>query len=149
DSALHVLDTTSGKELASVDLGGQVGATAAVSGEQLYIGTMTNQVVGVDWKKAALLWQFEPKRAKPFYASTAVTDKLIIAGSKDRRVYALDRKKGEEVWSVPTRGEVDSSPVVVGDRVFVGSQDGNLYVIDRDKGKVLETIELDGPVSAS
>ena len=30
---------------------------------------------------------------------------------------------------------VDSSPVVVGDRVFFGSQDGRVYGLDRKSGK--------------
>src|SRR5258708_17357432 len=113
DSPLHVLDTTNGKELAAVDLGGQAGATAAVVGDQLYVGTMTNQVLGIDWKQAQVLWKFEAtKRQQPFYASAAVTDKLVIAGSRDKRVYALDRKTGAEVWSFATGGRVDGSPIV-------------------------------------
>src|SRR5262249_28250630 len=51
DRTLHVLDTSSGKELASTDLGGEVGATPAVVGEHLYLGTMTNQLLAVAWKK--------------------------------------------------------------------------------------------------
>jgi outer membrane protein assembly factor BamB len=149
DSAMHILEVATGKELGSVDLGGQVGATAAVHGQDVYVGTMTNQVVGVDWKKAAALWTFEPKKSNRFFASPAVTDKLLLVASKDRRVYALDRKDGKEVWSYPTGAEVDSSPVVVGPRVFFGTQDGFLCVLGRDKGEEIEKIELDGAVSAS
>jgi outer membrane protein assembly factor BamB len=149
DSALHILDVAKGKEVASVDLGGQVGATPAVSGQEVYVASMTNQVFGVDWKKASLLWTFEPKKSNRFFASPAVTDKLVIAASKDRRVYALHRKDGTEAWSYPAGAEVDSSPVVVGQRVYFGTQNGFLYVLDRDKGEVLEEIELDGAVSAS
>jgi outer membrane protein assembly factor BamB len=49
DSMLHVIDTASGKETGNVELGGQVGASVAVGGERLFIGTMTNQVQAVDW----------------------------------------------------------------------------------------------------
>src|SRR5207248_6249590 len=62
DSMLHVLDTVKGKELSSVDLGGQVGASLAVDGDQLYVGTMTNQVLAVDWKKGEVRWKFEPEK---------------------------------------------------------------------------------------
>ena len=54
DSALHVIDVKTGKELTSVDLGGQAAATAAVVGDQLYVGTMANEVQAVDWKKGEL-----------------------------------------------------------------------------------------------
>lgn len=150
DSSLHVIDLSNGKELAAVDLGGQVGATAAVADDLLYVGTMSSEVFGIDWKKAQTVWQFEAtSRRQPFYASPAVTDKLVVIGSRDKRVYALDRKSGKEVWSFPTRNRVESSPVVAGHRVYAASTDGNLYILDLATGKVLKTLDLGSPISGS
>jgi outer membrane protein assembly factor BamB len=150
DSTLHVLDAATGNELAAVEVGGQVGASAAARDGVVYLGTMTNQVVAVDLAKKEVAWTFEPaRRQQPFYASAAVTDKLVIIGSRDKRVYALDRAKGTEVWSFATEGKVDSSPVVAGGRVYFGSQDGNLYVLNVADGKEVQRIKLDGPVTAS
>ena len=150
DSNLHVIDLKTGKEVRAVALDGQVGSTGAVVGGMLYVGTMTNEVQAVDWKNGKVDWSFRAKRRQqPFFASVAVTDNLVIAGSKDKRVYGLDRKTGAEVWSYLTEGRVDSSPVVVGKRVYVGSQDGNLYVLDRDKGTLIQKVELDGEVVGS
>ncbi|HJZ60356.1 MAG TPA: PQQ-binding-like beta-propeller repeat protein, partial [Gemmataceae bacterium] len=121
DSVLHVLDAKTGKELGTVELGGQAAATAAVSGDFTYVGTMTNQVVGIDWKNKKKLWEFEAKaQAQPFYSSAVVTESLVVAGSRDKLVYALDRNTGKEVWHFGTEGAVDGSPVVVGGRVYVG-----------------------------
>jgi outer membrane protein assembly factor BamB len=152
DSVLHVLDARTGKELGTVDLGGQAAATAAVHGDFAYVGTMANTVIGLDWKNKKKLWSFEnPKRSQPFYASAAVTESLVIAGSRDQRVYALDRKTGNEVWSVETAGMVDGSPVVVGNRVYVGclSKDGEFYVLDLKTGKKLQELNLDSAVVGS
>jgi outer membrane protein assembly factor BamB len=150
DSTLHVLDAATGKALAGVQLPGQVGASAAVRGNLLVLGTMTNQVVAVDLAKPELAWTFQPaRRPQPFFASAAVTDKLAITGSRDKKVYALDRATGKEVWSFATDGKVDSSPVVAGSRVYVGSADGHLYVLDAATGKEVQRVKLDGPVSAS
>ena len=57
------MDANSGKELGSVDLGGQAAATAAVGGDLVYVGTMTNQVVAVDWKNLKKVWAFEAEAA--------------------------------------------------------------------------------------
>jgi outer membrane protein assembly factor BamB len=152
DSSLHVLDVATGKEVvAGVDLGGQAGATAAVRGEQLYVGTMANQLLAIDWKQGKIVWTFEAARHKqPFYASAAVTDTLVVVGSRDRRVYAIDRKTGQEVWSFLTGNRVDGSPVVAGDKVYVGSLDGIFYVLDMAKGtEVQPPIKLDGPIAGS
>ncbi len=149
DSNAHVIDVATGKAQSAVDLGGQSGATAAVSGDDLYVGTMGNQVQAVDWKKGALAWTFQPKRAQPFYSSAAVTADLVVLGGRDKRIYAIDRKTGEERWSFLTRGRVDSSPVVAGNRVYCGSLDGWLYVLDLATGRQLDKFELDGPISGS
>jgi outer membrane protein assembly factor BamB len=151
DSTLHVIDTTTGKEVAAgVDLGGQVGATVALLGDRLYVGTMSSQVLGIDWKKGAILWNFAAEsRQQPFLSSPAVTDKLVVVGSRDKHLYALDRQSGKMLWSFPTRNKVDSSPVIVGQRVFVGSNDGNLYVLDVAKGTELQRFKLGGSITAS
>ncbi len=150
DSNLHVIDVKTGKETRAVPLGGQVGATAAVGGDVLYVGTMTNDVQAVDWKEGKVLWTFQAENMpQPFFASVALTDRLVIAASKDKRVYGIDRKTGGQVWSFLTGKRVESSPVVVGKRVYVGSADRNLYVLDRDKGTLIQKLELDGEILGS
>jgi outer membrane protein assembly factor BamB len=151
DSTLHVIDTATGKEVAAgVDLGGQVGATVAVLGERLYVGTMSSQVLGIDWKKGSILWTFAAEnRQQPFFSSPAATRELIVVGSRDKHLYALRRENGKMLWSFQARNKVDSSPVIVGKRVFVGSQDGNLYVLDLDKGTELQRLHLGSAIAAS
>jgi outer membrane protein assembly factor BamB len=150
DSNVHVLDVARGTELLSVQLEGQTGATAAVAGNYIYVGTMSNQVQAVDWKKGEIAWTFQPeKRSQPFRSSAAVTDALVVIGSQDKRVYALKRDGGKEAWSFATEGRVDASPVVAGDRVYAASLDGKLYVLDLKTGQQLQKIVLDGPISAS
>ena len=87
DSSVHVIDTVKGTEISSVDLGGQAAATAAVVGEKLYVGTMTDQFHAVDWKQSKILWTFQAaKSAQPFYGSAAISDtRYIVAGSRDEQ----------------------------------------------------------------
>ncbi|MFO0808906.1 MAG: PQQ-binding-like beta-propeller repeat protein [Gemmataceae bacterium] len=150
DSLLHVLDVTTGKELTSVDLKGQVAGSGAVRGGTLYLGTMSGEVVAVDLTKTEVTWGYRPTKGRPqFFASSAATEKLIVIGGRDRRVYAIDRATGKEAWTFATDGKVDSSPVVAGGRAYVGSSDGRLYVLDLATGGEVQRITLDGPVSAS
>ena len=46
-------------------------------------------------------------------------------------------------------GRIDSSPVVVGERVYVGSSDGNLYAVHLDSGLEAWRFESGGPITAS
>lgn len=150
DSSIHVIDIATGKELSAVALSGQAAATAAVLGDQLYVGTMANDVQAVDLKNQKVEWSFTPaKQPQAFYGSAAVSDQLVLTGCRNKRVYALERKSGKEKWAFLTEGRIDSSPVIAGDRGYVGSLDGNLYVIDLTSGWQLQKIELDGPVTGS
>jgi outer membrane protein assembly factor BamB len=149
DSLMHMLDVKTGQELGSVDLKGQSGAAAAVLGDFLYVGTMSNQVLAVNLKSLKIAWEFEaPKRKQPFYASAAVDDDLVVIGSRDNKVWAIDRKTGKRKWDFLTDNKVDGSAVIDGERIFVGSYDGKLYVLDRS-GKKLEDFNLDGAVLGS
>ena len=151
DSILHILDAKTGKELGAVELGGQAAATAAVVGDFAYVGTMANTVVAVDLKKKEKLWSFEAAvRQQPFFASAAIGD-LVVAGSRDKKVYGLNPQSGKSVWTFATEGQVDASPVIVNGRVYVGclNDDGNFYVLDLKTGKKLQELQLDSAVSGS
>ena len=149
DSLLHVIDVKDGKELGNVDMKGQSGSAAAVLGDHIYVGTMSNQVLAIDIKRLRIDWEFEaPRRKQPFYASAAVDNDLVVIGSRDNKVWAIDRKTGKRKWDFLTDHKVDGSAVIVGDRVIVGSYDQKLYVLDR-AGKKLETFNLDGAIMGS
>ena len=58
--------------------------------------------------------------------------------------------KGEERWLFPTRGEVDSSPVLCKDGgVIFGSGDGRLYCVNVADGKERWAFEIGSPVPGS
>jgi outer membrane protein assembly factor BamB len=153
DSTLHVIDLDKGQEVRAVDLGGQTGATAAVLGNRLYIGTMSNDVQAIDWKKGVVDWKFRSRRRQAFFSSAAVTDKVVVIGCRDNRIYALDQAKGTEKWNFKTGEKVDSSPVIAPfrgrQRVVVGSFDEQLYILDLETGQECQRIALDGPIAAS
>jgi outer membrane protein assembly factor BamB len=143
DSSLHVIDTTKGTEIKAIDLDGQVGATPALVDDFLYVGTMTSQVQAVNLKKGTVAWTYEAKkRPQAYYASVAVTKDLVLAGSRDKCLHAIDRRTGAVKWVFPTGAKVDSSPVVVSNRVYFGSADGKLYVVDLATGKEVQALEL-------
>ena len=62
---------------------------------------------------------------------------------------SLYRKDGKKIWTVKTNDNVDSSPVVCGDKVVVGSADGRLYLVSLDEGKELWRYEIGAAIMAS
>jgi outer membrane protein assembly factor BamB len=136
DSQLHVIDIETGQATNKLDIGGPTGNAAAVSGDRLFFGSQSNVVLGVDWKKPEIVWEFKAEgRKAPYQSSAAVVENLVILGGRDRTVHCLDAASGQEKWNFPTKGQVDGSPVVVGRRVYIGSADGRLYGLDLQTGE--------------
>ena len=135
------------------------GVTVTAASPQLQVGQLV-QVFDATVENRAVLVEFfgvcrgtisdfhAPKRKQPFYASAAVDNDLVVIGSRDNKVWAIDRKTGKRRWDYLTDHKVDGSAVIVGDRVFVGSFDKRFYVLDK-KGQKVADFELDGAIMGS
>lgn len=150
DGQLHVVGLSDGKAIAKVDLGSVSGASAAVLGSRVFLGTYGNQVLAIDFREGKVAWTYDnPEREFPFMSSAAVTDRRVFIGGRDKRLRAFDPQNGKQLWEFSTKGRIDSSPVVAGDRVFVGSYDGKLYAVATATGKEVWNYETGAPFSAS
>ena len=56
-------------------------------------------------------------------------------------MHCVRREDGEPIWVHPTRGKVESSPVLCDGKVVVGSNDGRLYILSLEDGKELWNYE--------
>lgn len=134
DEHLRTIDIKTGEQLNELALGTYLIASPAVIEQHLYVGTFQGEVVAVNWKAGEIVWTCQAGDGE-FRSSAAVTNELVVVGSRDKHVHAIERATGKKVWSFPTRQKVESSPVIVGERVFVGSNDGNLYELGLQDGK--------------
>lgn len=64
----------------------------------------------------------------------AVVSDLLVVGTLDGHVYALDPKDGSELWKTRVSAGVLSTPVIIGDRVVVRTNDGNISALDANDG---------------
>ena len=133
---LRVVDTSNGEQVAEVPLGDALLiASPALFGEVLYFGTDAGEVFALDWQQQSTAWIYsDPDEPNQINSSPAVTDDVVIIGSRDRRLHCIERNSGERRWAFETRGMIDGSPVVVGNRVFFGSMDRNLYAVNIEDG---------------
>jgi hypothetical protein len=121
-----------------------------VLGQRVFFGTEGGTFFCIDWQQAAVVWTFRnPRRNQSIRSSAAVADDLVVFGSRDKRLHALDPKTGREIWSFATRGRIDSSPVIAGDHVLIASTDGRLYVLDRKTGTATWQFDAGGSFIAA
>ncbi|HEX9654587.1 MAG TPA: PQQ-binding-like beta-propeller repeat protein [bacterium] len=150
DGYLRVVDIRSGEEQQKIALADNVAASAAVFNDQVYVGTFSNQVLGVNLKAGKIAWQYQnSKRQFPFYSSAAVTKDILIVGGRDKMIHALDPTTGEMKWTFMTKAKVESSPVIVDGKVIVASGSGEIHILDVTTGKSLWQFETGAGIVAS
>ena len=143
-----------------------VTATPAVVGDTVYVGDWAGVVYALDRETGEERWRHHTAEHRNVYAgqivsSPAVADldgeRWVFIGS-GKTLYALDAATGEERWShelgepgdVVEPTEIESSPVVVGNRVLVGYDVHNtpgyragLIAFDATSGDVLWDFDPD------
>jgi len=150
DGRLTMVGLAEGKRIAGIDIEAPTLCTPAVLGPTAFVGTTGSALLAVDWQKGEILWRYTAaERPAEFRSSAAVTPQLVVVGSRDKLVHAIDAAVGLPVWTFPTKARVDSSPVIAGDRVFVGSADGRLYALDIKTGELRWQFEAGGSILAS
>ncbi len=119
--------------------------TPLASGSEAATDSTTSERETPSGERASpgVIWRYNPPRSFQFYASPAVgrakvkgkESWVVVIGGRDKLVHAIDADSGEAIWTFPTKAKVDSSPVIIGDRVAVGGLDGNVYLLDLESGK--------------
>ena len=148
DSQLHVVRLTDGTLVHKIPTSAQIPASIATFGAMAYCGNYANQTVAFDVVGGKVAWTYED-RALPFFSSPAVNDRLVLIGSRDKHLHAIDRKTGEAVWKFTTGGRVEGSPIVFTDGVVFGSTDGRLYAAGLEAGTELWQLDLGESLVAS
>lgn len=142
DASLHIVDVTNGQaigELLPIDA--PTGSTPSVytdanSGDRVLVPTYAGEIFCFKMPSAELAWRFkDPQLADEFKNSVAVADGLVVACSRNKRVFAIDVVTGKLKWEQTLRKRADASPVIAGQDVFVAAADGRILRFDLKTGR--------------
>jgi eukaryotic-like serine/threonine-protein kinase len=148
DAQLHVVNLKDGTLVHKIPTSAQIPASIATFGTMAFCGNYANQAVAFDVAGGKVAWVYED-RALPFFSSPAVNDRLVLIGSRDKHLHAIDRRTGESAWKFKTGGRVEGSPIVFDDGVLFGSTDGRLYAANLRAGAELWQLDLGESLVAS
>lgn len=148
DALLHVVNLADGKRVHAIDANAYIPASIATFGTMAFCGNYANQTVAFDVVAGKQAWVYEDRQL-PFFSSPAVNDKLVLIGSRDKHLHAINRTTGESVWKFPTGGRVEASPIMFSDAAVFGSADGRLYAANLADGTELWRLELGEPLVAN
>jgi hypothetical protein len=85
-------------------------------------------------------------RYDPTSAAVTVARGLLIVGTRDGRVLALDRADGARMWGFPTADAVVAAPAVVDGTVYAASFDRHIYALDATRGTVRWRYDTGAPI---
>jgi hypothetical protein len=139
-SAVRALALDDGSEVWRTELGAVSRGGPTVSGDQVFVSTVTGQVRSFDAASGAAGWTSE-LGGRVLGAPTVDGDHVFVvaedvaAGSAT--LYALDEASGSTAWSVPrTEGARASGLTVAGGSVFVGFGDRTVCAFDAATGRL-------------
>lgn len=171
DSWLYALDLALGRLLWRYPAESPITGAPAYAEGLLFFGTEGGEIVCVAPPErdgpptGRRVWAYRTGAA--ITASPLVTDTgLVITGSCDGTVYALDRKGGKLVWRadlgapvmasatkvarrIPSLVDMSGQPTTRSGGVLVGSSDGKLYALDEVRGQTIWSFTTDGPVTGA
>lgn len=149
DGHLYAIAARRGRELWRFDTGAAIASTPAVADGVIYALNRLGELHAVDAAGRAR-WTFGTEFEDrldfwDFYLSDPlIHGDLIIFGSGDRHVYALDRATGRERWRFLTGGIVHAAPVADSTHVYIGGFDGVLYALSLEDGSPSWTFATEG-----
>ena len=109
----------------------------SIGGGRGYTGSGAGAVSSIDLATGALQWtaQFDGVVRAPAVAG----DVVYLAVDRERRVVALDRRTGGELWSQAVDGSMQCCIAAARGMVFVGTSAGSVYAISGDGATLTAT----------
>ena len=99
---------------------------------------------------ASVSGDLEPGGVLSAEAQVTVEPGITIEGYLSKtEVRAAKLADGTELWKRVLGGVVDSSALLIGDKLVVGCHDGNLHLITAADGKVVQSVPLGPKVYSS
>jgi outer membrane protein assembly factor BamB len=130
---------------------GPIESDLLLLGEEVYCTTLDGFAYSIRKSDGMQVWKFDSSiggKRKPIRSSPASDGNVIIFGSDDGVVWALDRRSGLPRWKVETGASIFAAPVVMNGRVLIANVEGKVVCLSVDDGTILWKKETGVPVYA-
>lgn len=157
DGNVYAVEAASGRQRWMHRTGGPVPATPAVAGGRVFVPSYDGRLHALDARSGELLWKYatggerrfearglhgmQPRTqtiADPFdvfLSSPVVVDGLVVFGSGDGKLHAVEAASGQMRWTFATGDVVHSSPAYADGVFYVGGWDSRFYAVDAATGR--------------
>lgn len=151
---VELTPTVQVQELWSTSVGDGAGHSGvrlqpALADGKLYVVSTDGEIQALDattgkaiWRQSTKMgsgiWPFGKDKLSPdarYAGGPTVFGNLLVVGTLDGHVYALDAATGKQLWSAEVDDEVISAPAIDAGTVFVRTNSGAVYALDANTGE--------------
>jgi len=150
DGIVHALHMTNGTLRWDYPTYSPIVSSPAVAEPIVYVTAMNGRLYALNQFFGYYLWDFPT--SGPITSSPAVDEakNLVVVGSWDEYVYALDRYAGAPIWSTRIGVINMSSPAISGNGlIYIGSTNNLFYCLNEISGAVVWSYPTSGAIYAS
>jgi outer membrane protein assembly factor BamB/tRNA A-37 threonylcarbamoyl transferase component Bud32 len=101
----------------------------------VYVGTYDNNLYAFNATDGKPKFKTASKDGIPGTPAIALDENLLVFGSEDHKLYALDLRTNRISWDFETAGPIRGSIAVAHGHAFFGSDDGRLYAVRLANGR--------------
>jgi outer membrane protein assembly factor BamB len=139
------IDARTGRVAWRRELGRCIAASPTLGAGVVYVALMSpapcthpdrqaaGMLVALNARTGRVLWRF---RSGVIESSPLLVGGLVLFGSWDHRVYAVDVRTHRAGWTFETGGEVKGGVAFAGGTVYAGSYDGRVYALAARSGRL-------------
>lgn len=120
DRSIYALEAETGNELWRTSFVGAIAAGPVLNDEFVYVSDFDRQLHALDIQTGDEKWAASANNW--IWGAPAYADGVVYYADIEGNVFAVDALTGEAIWQNKTPGAVQTSPVVMGDKVFVASE---------------------------
>jgi outer membrane protein assembly factor BamB len=143
-SHVYAVKTRDCNEAWSVPTPTPVLTDPTTDGSRVYV-TTGSTVMALDAATGTVVWQ---QQLGGVLGSPVVFEGMVVVGSVDRTVRALDADDGEVRWTFSADAAMAATPAISEDTVFAGSEDGSLYAIELESGNRVWDVGLSDAIAS-
>lgn len=148
---LIALDRRSGKVSWKASLPSSILAQPALSGTTVVVHCHNGSIVALDTRNGKVLWQYQstlPDIILTGDSAPTIDGNTVLVGLHSGELVALNLKTGQVIWnrpitlasgdnSISRMVDIQTQPLVIGDKVYVAGYQGNIAAISMADGKIL------------
>jgi WD40 repeat protein len=152
DTGFYTLDLKDGSSLLRRNFRHVPSTRPIVVGQALVFGTRSGQAAWFDCGSGFDMRGYTvdgPLGRSPVVAQPVESDGIVVAGSSQGTVVALDASNSTSLWRKELLGGVTAKPAIANGIAFVASEDQYLYAFDLGSGTTLWKYFTQTPLSTS